>query len=57
MNRQVGEKCLIAGLTVSEGESMTIMVGSMVAGRQAGRHDSRVLAESLHVETTTRQKR
>jgi hypothetical protein len=37
-------------LTISEGESMTITVGNMTAGRQA---DTALGAEYFHVETTT----
>ena len=45
-------KHLISLLTVSESESLTVMVGSMTAGRQAGRqawHSIEAVAESLHI--------
>lgn len=35
------------GLIVPEGEAMTILSGSMAAGRQAGRHGT----ENSHLET------
>lgn len=40
---------------VPEGESMAIMVGSMAAGRQAGRHGNEAVGESLHLSTSMRQ--
>lgn len=38
---------------VSEGESVTIMVGNMAAGR----HGAGAVAESLHVEATAMMQR
>ena len=41
---------------LSEGESMTIMVGSMAADRQTGRHGAGAAAESLHLVLRQRKK-
>ena len=44
---------LIWGLTVSEGESTTVMAELM----EAGRHSPRAAAESLHVEINSMRQR
>lgn len=41
------------GLTVSEGESLTIMEGNIAAGR----HGTGAIAESIHPETTAMRQR
>lgn len=40
-------------LSVSEGESTTIMMGSMASVRQVGRHGTRVAAESSYLDQHT----